>query len=184
MVEEVKKPTRSELEAHIREAGSKGDVKALITLAKQLEALEVSERRIAEEAKARVRGEVTASIVEVVKPILIKSVPKTLLRGTGNHVRIDWEPDAGPLTIVVLDTTAKPLPTARKSTNGDGTGRPGKMRELYGASLDELFRRYATAEQLAQHDAAANNSSKYAIKNRVVQKAVDDGLLKAISAAG
>ena len=163
--QEAPKPTKSELESRIREAGAKGDT----------EALNREEATKAQEAKARVRESVTQAIADAVKPILLKSASRESLKGTGERVRIEWTPDGGPLTVAIVTTAAAPV---RTSTGGGGANRPGVMRERFGRSLDQLFHEVASAEDVAKHDACTSNSARYAVKSRVVNAAIEAGRIK------
>lgn len=69
-----------------------------------------------------------------------------------------------------------------KSDAGSSAPR-GKTNDRYGMSLDQVFRQYATPEEIASHDAlpADKNSAKWNIKKAVLKRAEEAGLIKPIS---
>ena len=97
------------------------------------------------------------------------------------RVTIDASPELPePVYTAVLGSHATP---SHKSGGATTSAPRGKTSERYGMSLDQVFRQYATPEEMSAHDAlpADKNSAKWNIKRGVLKRAEEGGLLKPIS---
>ena len=172
-----RKPTIAELEARVREAGVKGDLDTLVSLAKQVDALRADERKAAVEKVASARAGRSKGIADAILPILEKIATEAALEGLGERVNISYTPSTHLLSVAIASAAA---PAAATRTGTVGTGKPGVMKDLTGKSLDQNFRDVASADDIAKHDSLASNSAKYSLKNRIVQAAITDGRIKTV----
>ena len=166
----------AQLKEELAIAAAKGDMDAILSLAKEVGKLEASEKAARESEAQKRRAEVCTSISKAIRPVLEKFVGDVEV--LGGVLRATWQPGNNDLLTVAIASTA---PKAVSSATGNGDGKPGKLRGLYGLSLGEMFDKVATPEEQTAYAEKVGNSAQYAFKNRIVQAAISAGLFKPIA---
>lgn len=174
--------TLDQLKAKIAEAATNGspDFDSLIRqynsrkseVAKALQ--EASQKE--NEALAGARQELATKIYQAVKGI-VKVADLEAVKAHGYIFKLD-EPDATG-TMVHYKSVALLVPVlkAAKKTGGTGGTRTSSKAE-FGLSLDEIFQKFATAEDKAKLEATEGNSAKWQVKNAVKKAALAAGKLQ------
>ena len=165
--------TMEDLKAKLQEAALEGNTNEILRLAKEVAKLEAGEKAEREKALSGQRAKVVDGITKAIRPVLEKFAGAEL-EALGGVIRITYQPSNNELLTAAIASTA-PAKVTSGVTSAPGEGRPGKLRGLYGKSLDEMFRETATPEELAAYETKVGNSAQYAFKNRIVQAAIDAG---------
>lgn len=70
------------------------------------------------------------------------------------------------------------VPTIKARSSGGGGGTRVSSKDEYGMSLDEIFIKFATAEEQRELAEAETNSAKWQVKNKVKKAAIASGKLQ------
>lgn len=165
--------TMEDLKAKLQEAALEGNTDAILSLAKEVAKLEAAGKAEREKALQSQRSKAVEGIAKAIRPVLEKFAGAEL-EALGGVIRIVYHPSADELLTVAIASTA-PAKSASAATSAPGEGKPGKLRGMYGKSLDEMFREVATPDELAAYETKVGNSAQYALKNKVVQAAISAG---------
>lgn len=183
--------TSAEISADISAAAASGDTRRL----KELTAELGNVLRHNEQAEIDAANRAKAEKLNPLKDRIVTALERTeglvdFIREMGGVLSFSYTvpaPDSADGPVVTINASAKAA-SAPRSTGGSGgnTGggnRGGKMADTYGVPLAELFEMVASAEdkdELAKRvDAAttdkSKNSAAWAVKDRVVRKAIEAG---------
>lgn len=183
--------TSAAIATDIAAAQAAGDVRRMKELANEL----LSAMRHNEQAEVDAANRAKAEKLNPVKDQLVRILERTeglvdFVREMGGVLSFSYTvPEAGsengPLVNINASAKATAAATRTPSANGGGGGgnRAGKMTDMYGIPLSDLFELVASQEdrdELAKRQDAAQtdkskNSAGWAVKDRVVKKAIEAG---------
>lgn len=170
---DTKPMDRAELESAIKKAASAGDLDLLMSLTDQLKAIKASELKAAAEKIAQERVRVNAGIIEALKPALEKFAPDVIR--LGGVLRVTYNANEKLVDAAIGERAKTPAP------KGAGGGNAGKTSELYGRTLDSIFKEYATADEAAQHESETDNTKRWNLKKKVRTRAEEAGLISKVA---
>ena len=125
-------------------------------------------------ALAGEREKLAAAIHKAVKAIPQLAQQLKAVKAFGFHFTIDnAHGDNSVYKAVALD-----VPGIPKHKVGHAGGGSGKSKAEYGMTLQEIFDKFATAENRVKLDKAEGNSAQWAVKNEVKKAAIAAGKLQ------
>lgn len=175
--------TGAEVIAELVEAQARGDSKRVRELSRELSASSIAdEKREVDERNAAITAR-TNPLKDAFNK-LVERDPEflTFMREAGGVLSYSYTLPAegsanGPLGTIVLSAKKVATPSApRTPGSSTGTQRPGKMNEVYGMSLNDLFELVATPEELEMVGTLKGGEGRtdakiWNHKTKVVQKA-------------
>lgn len=180
---EQNKPTLEQLKAQIGEALAAGDDTKFMSLVGEMAKAKceiakaaVEQAKRENEAMASTRDALAKEIMNLVKPLKLAGKLASV-KALGFRFSIDrMEKDAQGLEVKVTGGVALIVPEVKQKRGGGGGGGH-KTKDEYGMSLDEVYQKFATAEDKVKMEAAKTNSSQWQVKQAVRKAAIKAGLL-------
>ena len=181
--------TLEQLTAKMIAAATANDVTAMLTIAAEIKKMKaevaVAEaKRLQAEAEA-LSGVRTEAVEKLDKMLRIKNMQGAInlaesIKAVGFHYTHTFADNATTIGFDYL--TAPKTKTARTATSSSG----GKSKTEFGLSLNEIFEKFATAEDRAalveaSEKATRPDSAEYTVKLGVKKAAIAAGLLKPVS---
>ena len=174
-------PNIAELKSSIQKAAAAGNFDELLSLTRQLDDVKKLVAKAEAEKLQTERSKRVEGMIAKLRTAFSSDIPLIKEFGPVLRLYIDSAPAAGgdPVFSAVFGSAA----SAPKSS-GAGTATPkGKTQDMFGRSLESVFREFATPQELTDHDSmtAADNTKRWNLKQKVLKRAIEEGLIKPIS---
>lgn len=166
-IDELKKRLHQELDDNDLDA-----VFSTTAKLKKLQAEEAEKAREARLAKARAATEeLDSAVVQLVKQANVISALTALAQVYGKERNVN-------IIIPLDDVNAACVMPLEKARAGRTGGGGGTTKDQFGMSLADVFDQFASDEERKQMSTAEGGSAQWALKNRVKNRAIREGLIK------